>query len=88
MKELFPVNRLTKHATSSLIVDEVETPNDYDMANAFCSFFSAIANNLKLAAFPLIDFVWKHQFTIDNSTARGFNFKQVQVYEVFKSLKT
>ena len=52
IKEVFPMNCLTKHTTSSLKTDEVETLNDLDTANIFCSFFSEIANNLKSAAFP------------------------------------
>ena len=61
--------------------------NDHDTANVFCSFFSEIANNLKSAAFPLMNFVWKYQPKILNNTVRRFNFKQVQVSEVFKNLK-
>ena len=87
IKEVFPINCLTKHTTSSLKINEVETLNDHDTANVFCSFFSEIANNLKSAAFPLMNFVWKYQPKILNNTVRRFNFKQVQVSEVFKNLK-
>ena len=87
IKEVFPINCLTKHTTSSLKTDEVETLNDLDTANIFCSFFSEIANNLKSAAFPLMNFVWKYQPKNYSNTVRRFNFKQVQVIEVFKNLK-
>jgi hypothetical protein len=86
IKEVFPVNNVTNNTTSSLVVNEVETRNDLETANAFCSFFSTIANKLKLAGFPLTNFVWKHQTSNEDIVTR-FNFKQVQVSEVLRNLK-
>ena len=87
IKEVFPINSLTKHTTSSLKIDEVKTLNDHDTENVFCSFFCEIAKSLKSAALPLMNFVWKYKPKNHNNTVRRFNFKQVQVSEVFKNLK-
>ena len=55
--------------------------------DGFCKFFSSIAANLKLKAFPITDCIWKYTPQHENRTGCVFSFRPVSIQQVTNHLR-
>ena len=90
IKRVFPCKPLKSGGNKAPFIDDSDDTAK-SKANAFCNFFTNVANRLKCSAYPLLDFVWKRNNSFPLRTKELFRFQYVSkvfVEHQLRKLKT
>jgi len=87
IKKIFPTQSKECKLSKSFKLNSQTISDNDTIANEFCKFFTTAASNLKRAAFPLIDLVWKPKKIAVHFCRYQFSFRTVTNREVMKHLR-
>ena len=92
IKKAFPTKDTTTN-TKSFKINNVITSDRSTIANAFCSFFTAVGSSMQQSVIRLYDVTWKQYYHHNlkqtvNPTNKTFHFAETEIKDVLTTLKS
>ena len=88
IKQIYPTKSRKGAPLQSFEIHGEKSTDPCEVADAFCSFFKNVTQNLKQDSIALRDFVWRPPLPMSNRTTQKFQFRPVSSMEVERQLRS